>query len=150
MAPHDNRPQDAHPGMPQAAAAMDGRTGTVAGPRRQSPGWVPCRAMGSGAGPARHACAGSRGRGGRDRGSRRGHPPAVSPWGDGMPGTTIASVITGGTGCAEHADPFGRLRATAIETITRHVADGGGLCRCCGATWPCELACLAEFTLGAL
>jgi len=74
-----------------------------------------------------------------------------------MPGTTIAAaIIIGGTGSAGHtdlaepADLFERLRATAIETITRHTVDGGRLCRCCGTAWPCELACLAEFTLGAL
>jgi hypothetical protein len=71
-----------------------------------------------------------------------------------MSGTTIA----GGACGAEPTDPldmFGRLRATAIETITRHVpdsygTDGGRRCRCCGAAWPCELACRAEFTLGAM
>ena len=69
-----------------------------------------------------------------------------------MPGTTIAdrTCSTEPSDLAEPSDLFEQLRATAIETITRHVADGRERCRCCGAAWPCELACLAEFTLGAL
>ncbi len=72
--------------------------------------------------------------------------------------TRLSSRVPSGTpsakaDCASRAelpDLFERLRATAIETISRHIAGTGRQCRCCGAAWPCRSACLAEFTLGAL
>jgi hypothetical protein len=42
-----------------------------------------------------------------------------------------------------------RLLATACTELDRHVNDQGA-CAECGDPWPCEVACLAAFTLGAL
>lgn len=42
-----------------------------------------------------------------------------------------------------------RLLAIACVELDRHVNDVG-ICRECGAPWPCDLACLAASTLGSL
>jgi hypothetical protein len=42
-----------------------------------------------------------------------------------------------------------RLLATAQQEIDQHLNDNG-ICALCRQRWPCTIACLAEFTLGAL
>jgi hypothetical protein len=50
----------------------------------------------------------------------------------------------------DHLPPaLAGLLAVAKAELDRHVNDDG-TCRACGASWPCEPACLAAFTLDSL
>jgi hypothetical protein len=67
-----------------------------------------------------------------------------------------ASETTGYLGLAVSDDPSGagpasmaRLHATALAELEQHV-DRHGSCLECGDPWPCEVACLAAFTLEAV
>jgi hypothetical protein len=65
-------------------------------------------------------------------------------------GSAVNGENGGDSAGTEPQYPFERLRATATATLSQHVPGPGRLCRNCRAPWPCEAACLAEFTLGTL
>jgi hypothetical protein len=48
---------------------------------------------------------------------------------------------------SDGAQLLGGLRATAARLINEHV-NSRGHCASCGRSWPCTIACRAEFTLG--
>lgn len=65
-------------------------------------------------------------------------------------GSAVSGENSSDSAGTEPRYPFERLRATATATLSQHVPGPGRRCRNCRAAWPCEAACLAEFTLGAL
>ena len=76
-------------------------------------------------------------------GGRASRPPGPAP-------CPVCAPQAAREECPQLRDPFEQLRATAVTTLGRHVPGPDRRCQGCCAAWPCEAACLAEFSLGVL
>jgi hypothetical protein len=65
-----------------------------------------------------------------------------------VPDPTPAGAQADCDGAAEVDELLGRFRATAAKLLYEHV-NAIGHCANCHRAWPCDIACQAEFTLGA-
>ncbi len=61
------------------------------------------------------------------------------------PATPLASSLTS----AEVTAALGRWRALAVAALLLHAPLDSGLCRVCGAAWPCRTVCAACRALDA-